>query len=517
MSDETFELIPGRLTVADIRRLSEPGTKIALDAAAPEAVEAALAVVDRVIDENRRVYGINTGMGSLADSVIAGDQLSELQRRLVLSNAAGTGALLTDRVVRRVMLLKLNTLGLANSGVRMALVDTLIGWINGGGYPCIPSKGSVGASGDLAPLAHLAVALIGVGEVRIDGEVLTADAALVRLGLEPLVLAPKEGLAMVNGTQVSLALALEGLFALEDVFAAVVLAGALSVEAALGSAGPFDPRIHRVRGQRGQADIAAAYLSLLEDSEFRAANAHAGRVQDPYSLRCQPQVMGVCLDAMRFAVEILGREINAVTDNPLVFADTGDILYGGNFHGQPVGMAADVLALALAEIGSMSERRIALLTDANMSGLPPFLAAGSGLNSGFMVAHVTAAALASENKALANPRSTDSLPTTANQEDYVSMATHAARRLIEMADNLAGIVAIELLASCQGVHLRRPLRTGPVLESVVERVHVVAPAFDQDRFFAPSIAAVKSLIVDGRFRTLVPAAILPAGARAVPA
>jgi histidine ammonia-lyase len=345
----------------------------------------------------------------------------------------------------------------------------------------------------------------------LDGETIGADAVLGRLGLAPLEFAPKEGLAMVNGTQVSLALALEGLFAFEDVFAATILAGALSVEAALGSAGPFDPRIHEVRGQRGQADIAAVYLDLLGNSEFRAANVDAGRVQDPYSLRCQPQVLGTCLDTMRFSVDILSREINAMTDNPLIFADTGDILYGGNFHAEPVGMAADVLALALAETGSMAERRIALLVDANMSGLPPFLAAESGLNSGFMVAHVTAAALASENKALANPRGTDSLPTTANFEDYVSMATHASRRLVEMADNLAGIVAIELLASCQGVYLRRPLRSSPVLEGVVEQVHGVAPPFDEDRFFAPSIAAVKSLIVDGRFRAIVPAEILPTG------
>ncbi len=511
MGGDAFVLTPGLLTIADVRRLSQPGTRIALDAAAREAVEAALAVVGRMIDENRRVYGINTGMGSLSDTIIAGGQLSELQRRLVLSNAAGTGALLSDRVVRRIMLLKLNTLGLAHSGVRMALVDSLIGLFNGGVQPCIPSKGSVGASGDLAPLAHLAVALIGVGEARMDGATLADGAALERLGLEPLVLAPKEGLAMVNGTQVSLALALEGLFALEDAFAAVVVAGALSVEEALGSAGPFDPRIHGVRGQRGQADIAAAYLGLLADSEFRAANIEQGRVQDPYSLRCQPQVMGACLDAMRFTVEILGREVNAVTDNPLIFADTGDILYGGNFHAEPVGMAADVLALALAEIGSMAERRIALLTDANMSGLPPFLIAEGGLNSGFMVAHVTAAALASDNKALAFPRGTDSLPTTANLEDFVSMATKAARRLGEMADNLAGIVAIELLASCQGVYLRRPLRSSPVLEGVVERVHGVAPAFDEDRFFAPNIEAVKSLVVGGHFRSLVPPDILPAG------
>ena len=511
MSDQIFILRPGQLTMADTRRLSEPGVRITLDPAAREAIRSAHAVVARAVEENRLVYGINTGMGSLADTAIDADQLSELQRRLILSNAAGTGEPFPDRVVRRIMLLKINTLGLANSGVRMALVDSLIELFNRDVRPCIPSKGSVGASGDLAPLAHLGVAMMGEGEVRMSAETIPAGVALERLGMEPLVPAPKEGLAMVNGTQVSLALALEGLFAFEDAFAAALVAGALSVEAALGSAVPFDARIHRVRGQRGQADVAGVYRALLHGSGFRAASVEAGRFQDPYSLRCQPQVLGAALDAMRFAADVFAREVNAMSDNPLIFADTGDVLYGGNFHAQPVGLAADVLALALAETGSMAERRIALLTDAHMSGLPPFLAADSGLNSGFMVAHVTAAALASENKALATPRSTDSLPTTANQEDYVSMATHAARRLVEMADNLAGIIAIELLASCQGVHLRRPLRSSAALEQVVERVHAAAPAFDEDRYFAPSIEAVKALVVNGHFRSLVPETLLPAG------
>ena len=511
MSDRTFVLKPGRLTMAQTRRLSEPGTRIALDPDARVAVRAAQAVVDQAVAQRRRVYGINTGMGSLADSAIDVDLLSELQRRLILSNAAGTGEPLPDRVVRRTMLLKINTLGLANSGVSETMVDALIALFNRDAHPCIPSKGSVGASGDLAPLAHLGAAMMGEGEMRLeDGETVPAGVALARLGLEPFVPAPKEGLAMVNGTQVSLALALEGLFAFEDAFSAALVAGALSVEAALGSTVPFDERIHRARGQRGQTDVASVYRTLLENSGFRAASAESGRVQDPYSLRCQPQVLGAALDAMRFAADVLGREVNAMTDNPLIFADTGDVLYGGNFHAQPVGLAADVAALALAETGSMAERRIALLTDAHMSGLPPFLAADSGLNSGFMVAHVTAAALASENKALANPRSTDSLPTTANQEDYVSMATHAARRLVEMADNLAGIVAIELLASCQGVYLRRPLRSSAALEQVVERVHAVAPAFDEDRYFAPGIEAVKASIVGGDFRALMPGTLLPA-------
>jgi histidine ammonia-lyase len=356
----------------------------------------------------------------------------------------------------------------------------------------------------LAPLAHLGVALLGEGEVRVDGETIPATAGLDRAGLAPMRLAPKEGLAIVNGTQASTALAVDGLFAAEAAFAAALTAGALSVEAALGRDMPFDGRIHAARGQPGQAEVAAVLRDLLKDSAVRALAAKHGRMQDPYSLRCQPQVMGACLDQLRYAAGIIERELNAVTDNPLVFAESNEILYGGNFHAEPVGLAADAIALALCEIGAMAERRIALLTDEHHSKLPAFLASDSGIDSGFMVAQVTAAALASENKSLAHPASADSIPTTGNQEDFVSMATFAARRLAEAADNVAGIAAIELMIAAQGLEFHRPARSSGALESVVAAIRERVPAYDHDRFLAPEIAAIKELVQSELFLDLVP-------------
>jgi histidine ammonia-lyase len=379
-------------------------------------------------------------------------------------------------------------------------------------YPCVPAKGSVGASGDLAPLAHLSATLLGVGEMRTRGSIIAAEEGLARAGIEPIALAPKEGLSLLNGTQVSTALALAGLFAAEDVFAAGVVAGALSVDAAKGSDTPFDPRIHAVRGQPGQSTVAAIYLDLLRNSGIRASHLECERVQDPYSLRCQPQVMGACLDHLKFAAQVLEREANAVSDNPLVFAESGEVLSGGNFHAEGVAMAADVLALAIAEIGALSERRIALLIDRTLSGLPAFLVREGGVNSGFMVAQVTAAALASENKSLAHPASVDSLPTSANQEDHVSMATFAARRLGEMAENTAGIVAIELLAACQGIDFHAPLETSPALTQAKSLIRARVPFLETDRPFAPDIAAVKALIARDAFGRLMPGGVLPSAA-----
>lgn len=378
-------------------------------------------------------------------------------------------------------------------------------------YPCVPAKGSVGASGDLAPLAHLAAALMGVGEVRREGRIMPAREGLAEAGLAPLELAPKEGLALLNGTQVSTALALAGLFAAEEVFAAAIVAGALSVDAAKGSDTPFDPRIHALRGHPGQAAVAALYRRLLEGSAIRASHLTCNRVQDPYSLRCQPQVMGACLDHLRFAAEVVGREATAVSDNPLVFPDSGEVLSGGNFHGEPLALAADMMALAIAEIGALSERRIALLIDHNISELPPFLVKEGGLNSGFMIAQVTAAALASENKSLAHPASVDSLPTSANQEDHVSMSTFAARRLGEMADNSAGIVAIELLAAAQGVEFHAPLRTSALLGEAMAAIRARVPPYEEDRYFAPDIAAAKALVKEGAFARFMPEGLLPSG------
>ncbi|HWA43704.1 MAG TPA: histidine ammonia-lyase, partial [Hypericibacter adhaerens] len=398
---QTFTLHPGRLSLADLRGLEGGGVSIALDAAAGPAIEASVETVRAVIRERRTVYGVNTGFGSLARTRIADAELAELQRRLVLSHAAGTGPALPDRVVRLVLVLKANGLARGHSGVRREAIEMLLKLYAAEALPVIPAKGSVGASGDLAPLAHMTAAMIGQGEIKLAGEVMPAQAALSALGLKPLALEAKEGLALLNGTQVSTALAAAALLEAERLFQAALVSGSLSVDAAAGSDVPFDPRIQAVRGQPGQIEVAELYRAILAESEIRRSHLDCDRVQDPYSLRCQPQVMGAALDMLRFACGAVEREMNAVSDNPLVFAEEGEILSGGNFHAEPVAMAADAAAIALAEIGSITERRIALLTDARMSGLSAFLVPEPGLNSGFMIAHVTAAALASENKGLA--------------------------------------------------------------------------------------------------------------------
>ncbi len=498
----------GRLGLAQLRRVARDGAaRVALDPDCRAAVDAAAEAVARLAAGDESVYGVNTGFGKLARTRIPRDKLRELQRNLVLSHAVGTGPLLDDACVRLTLVLKVASLARGCSGVRFAVIEALLRLLEARVYPCVPAKGSVGASGDLAPLAHLAAALLGVGEVRVDGRVVPAAEGLRRAELAPLELAPKEGLALLNGTQVSTALALQGLYAAEDAFAAAIAAGALSVEAAMGSHKPFDPRIQEVRGHPGQVRVAAALRALLTGSAIVEAHAHCDRVQDPYSLRCQPQVMGACLDHLEFAAGVLRCEANAVSDNPLVF-DGGEVLSGGNFHGEPVAMAADVLAIAIAEIGALAERRVALLMDPTLSGLPPlppFLAAQSGLHSGLMIAHVTAAALASENKSLAHPASVDSLPTSANQEDHVSMATFAARRLGDMADNTAGIVAIELLAAAAGLEHRaaeQGLHTTAALRRAVAALRERVPRVDGDRFLAPELAAAKAWVQAGALRAL---------------
>ena len=497
--DNPFQLTPGTLTLGDLHGMWRARRPISLDPAAAAGIDAAADTVAAVLRDGRRVYGINTGFGSLARTTIPDDQVSELQRRLVLSHCAGLGPPLSESVVWLIMVLKINALGRGYSGIRRSVLEALLTLLNAGAMPVVPAKGSVGASGDLAPLAHLSAVLLGEGEVMMDGERLPAGAVLKRLGLAPIDLAAKEGLALLNGTQVSTALALDGLFAGLDVFSAALAAGAMSVDAVLGSDTPFDPRIHALRGQPGQSAVARLLAGLLLGSEIRSSHLECDRVQDPYSLRCQPQVMGAALDVMDAAAGMLEREANAVSDNPLVFPDDGDILSGGNFHAEPVAMAADMIALALAEIGALSERRIALLTDANMSTLPAFLIAEPGLNSGFMIAHVTAAALASENKALAHPSSVDSLPTSANQEDHVSMATYAARRLGEMAWNSGQIVAIELLAAAQGIDLRRPLKTSPRLLDVMAALRKEVPFLDRDRPLGPDVNNTFVLLHSGWF------------------
>jgi histidine ammonia-lyase len=400
--------------------------------------------------------------------------------------------------VRLILALKATSLALGHSGVRREVIERLLALLDRDILPVIPAKGSVGASGDLAPLAHLAGCLLGHGEIRHAGETRPAAAVLQAIGQEPLTLAAKEGLAMLNGTQVSTALALVGLFRARAVLEAALLAGAMSVDAALGSDVPFDARLNAARGQKGQERVATRLRSLLAGSGIRASHLDCGRVQDPYSLRCQPQVMGACLDLLDAAAITLEREANGVSDNPLVMAEDGAILSGGNFHGEPVAFAADQIALALAEIGSLAERRIALLTDPNLSRLPAFLTPEPGLNSGFMLPQIAAAALASENQHLAHPMAIDSRPTSANQEDHVSMATYAARRLLEMTENAAHIVAIELLAAAQGIELRRPLTSSPSLEAALAGVRAISPFVAEDRSLAGDVTELTGAILDGR-------------------
>ncbi|WP_375749896.1 histidine ammonia-lyase [Vibrio sp. HN007] len=505
-----LELIPGKITLSELREVSRNPAKLSLDSESFEAIHASTQIVNDVIEQGRTVYGINTGFGLLANTKIAAEDLDELQRSIVLSHAAGTGELMCDHTVRLIMTLKVNSLARGFSGIRLSVIEALITLVNKEVYPCIPQKGSVGASGDLAPLAHMSAVLLGEGQARYKGEVISGQAALAIAGLEPINLAPKEGLALLNGTQASTAFALEGLFHAEDLFASAVVCGALSVEAALGSRRPFDERIHQVRGHKGQIDAAAAYRYLLtEESELGKSHSGCEKVQDPYSLRCQPQVMGACLDQIRHAGNVLLVEANSVSDNPLVFSNGADIISGGNFHAEPVAFVADNLALAIAEIGSLSERRMALLIDSNLSKLPPFLVENGGVNSGFMIAQVTSAALASENKTFAHPASVDSLPTSANQEDHVSMATFAARRLKDMSENTRGILAVELLSAVQGLDFRAPLKSSERLEQARAELRSRVPFYDKDRYFAADIEKATELLAEAVHNEFMPAELLP--------
>ena len=501
----------GILSLAELRRIYEHPAELSIGKAARSSILAANFLVDDIVAAGDAAYGINTGFGLLAQTRIPTQQLELLQRNLLLSHAAGVGEPLPDAVVRLTLALKVNALARGHSGVTSALVEALLALLRHEVYPLVPAQGSVGASGDLAPLAHLSAVLLGVGHVRVGGKILAAAEGLTIAGLEPLKLRAKEGLALINGTQVSTALALAGLFGAEDVFGAALVAGAMSVDALKGSDAPFDDRIHQARGQPGQIAVAREYRDLLAGSAIRASHLDCSRVQDPYSFRCQPQVMGACLDLVRNCAATLALEANAVTDNPLLFVEQGEVLSGGNFHAEPVAFAADTLALAIAEIGNLSERRTAVLVDPKMSGLPAFLVENSGLNSGFMIAQVTAAALVSENKALATPRSVDSIPTSANQEDHVSMATHAARRLGNMVENAAAVVGIELLAAAQGIDFHRPSRSSAGLEEVHARVRDRVARYDADRYFSPDIEAAKSLVLAARFAPLV-SRVLPSRA-----
>jgi histidine ammonia-lyase len=524
MTMTTLQINPGAMTLEDLQALHAGGVTLSLDPAARAQIAASAAVVQAAAAGDAPVYGVNTGFGKLANKRISQGELEALQRNLIRSHSVGVGAPLQPAVVRLMLALKAASLARGYSGVRQEVVDTIIAVHNAGLVPYVPSQGSVGASGDLAPLSHMTLALMGEGEMLVDGVRVPALGALEKAGIAPLTLHAKEGLALINGTQTSTALALHALITFEPVLESALVIGALTVDATRGSDGPFDPRIHELRGQPGQIDVARYYRALLAGSEIRKSHMEGDdRVQDPYCLRCQPQVVGACLDQLRHAALILVREANAVTDNPLVFAEdrvlagqrtaaperpepprgaasgasVGVLISGGNFHAEPVALAADAMAVAIAEVGAIAERRIAMLIDAGVSQLPPFLSADAGLNSGFMIAHVTAASLASENKSLAHPASVDSLPTSANQEDHVSMATFAARRLQPMISNVAVILGIEWLASAQGVEFLRPLRSSGALEQAHALLRAQCGAMPTDRYLAPDIERATALVSEG--------------------
>ncbi|MEZ5291348.1 MAG: histidine ammonia-lyase [Vicinamibacterales bacterium] len=490
-----------------------------LDPACQAGVDAGAHVIQRVVEAGAPVYGVNTGFGKLASVRIGDDDLATLQRNLVLSHCGGVGDPLPVAVTRLMMALKIVSLAKGASGVRWTTLQALAQCLDRGLVPVVPSQGSVGASGDLAPLAHMTAALLGVGDVHMGGRVVPAALALAEAGMAPLVLGPKEGLALLNGTQASTALALAALFEIERVFQAALVSGALTTDAIKGSDGPFDPRIQALRGQPGQIDAARALASLMAGSAIRRSHLVGdSRVQDPYCVRCQPQVMGACLDLLRQTARTLETEANGVSDNPLVFTDTGEVISGGNFHAEPVAFAADILALAVCEVGSIAERRISMIVDPALSGLPAFLTPKPGLNSGLMLPEITAAALAAENKQRAFPASVDSLPTSANQEDHVSMATHAARRLTPMAANAAQIVGIELIAAAQGCGFHAPLTSSERLERVVALIRTEIPPLDHDRYLADDLRAAAAMVRDGRVAEaagldVMPAIDPPAGSR----
>ncbi|MCV2874121.1 histidine ammonia-lyase [Defluviimonas sp. WL0050] len=495
----SLSLKPGAVTLADLARLYTEGLSAKLDRAAKPAVERAAAAIAEAAAGGGPVYGVNTGFGKLASVRVAAKDTATLQRNLILSHCCGVGAPIPRAHARLMMALKLLSLGRGASGVRWEVIELIEGMLAKGVTPAIPAQGSVGASGDLAPLAHMTAVMIGAGEAEFGGETLPGAEALARAGLTPVVLGPKEGLALINGTQFSTAFALAGLFDGWRAAQAALVTSALSTDAIMGSTAPLQPEIHTLRGHAGQIESAAFLRALLDGSEIRESHREGDtRVQDPYCIRCQPQVTGAAMDVMRQAARTLEVEANAATDNPLVLTEAGLIVSGGNFHAEPVGFAADMIALALAEIGAIAQRRIALMVDPTLShDLPPFLTPNPGLNSGYMIAEVTTAALMSENKHLAHPTVTDSTPTSANQEDHVSMAAHGARRLGRMVENLNRILGVELLCAAQGIQFRAPLQTSQPLQAVLSRLRTDIPSLAEDRYLAPDLEAAARLIATG--------------------
>ncbi|WP_394998876.1 histidine ammonia-lyase [Sphingomonas sp.] len=494
-------LAPGAVTLAQLRTLWN-GAPARLSDDALADIDTAAASVERIVAGGATVYGVNTGFGLLAQTRIPADRLADLQRNLILSHSCGLGEPLPRATVRLMIVLKLIGLGRGHSGVRRTVIDALQSLLDADAMPVIPSQGSVGASGDLAPLAHMVATLMGEGRIDLAGETLPAGEALARMNRAPLTLGPKEGLALINGTQASTAIALDALFLGERVFAAALGSGAMAVDALKGSCAPFDPRLHELRGQPGQIAVAARLRALLDASEIGTSHHDCDRVQDPYSFRCQPQVMGASLDLLVNAARTLTIEANAVTDNPILFPSSDEAISGGNFHAQPVAFAADIIAMALCEVGSLSERRTSVLVDPTMSRLPAFLTDDGGLNSGLMIPQVTAAALVSENKSLAFPASVDSIPTSAGQEDHVSMAPIAARKAVRIAHNAAGVIAVELIAAAQGLDYHRPLVTSPALAALHARVRALSPHLDTDRYWADEMAAIQAAVLAGSLADL---------------
>ncbi|WP_171232261.1 histidine ammonia-lyase [Ruegeria sp. HKCCA4812] len=495
----TLTLTPGTVTLSQLEQVFREERAVRLDPACRPAVEEAHKRIADAAAGEAAVYGVNTGFGKLASVKIAAEDTATLQRNLILSHCCGVGPAIPRALARLMMVLKLLSLGRGASGVRPEVITLLEGMLSQGVTPVIPAQGSVGASGDLAPLSHMAAVMMGAGEAEFGGDVMPGDAALSKAGLHPIELGPKEGLALINGTQFSTAFALSGLFGAWQAAQSALVTSALTTDAIMGSTAPLQPEIHTLRGHRGQIEAGVTMRALLAGSVIRESHRDGDtRVQDPYCIRCQPQVVGAAMDVLRQAATTLEIEANAATDNPLVLSETGLIVSGGNFHAEPVGFAADMIALAVAEIGAIAQRRIALIVDPALSfDLPPFLTPNPGLNSGYMIAEVTTAALMSENKHLANPCVTDSTPTSANQEDHVSMAAHGARRLGQMVANLERILGVELLCATQGVEFRAPLPTSETLQAVMARLRTVVPALGDDRYMAPEIEAASALIASG--------------------
>ena len=496
-------LTPGKTTLQQLEDIWRGNGAVVLDTDAKPKVEAAEALVRKAADGEDAVYGVNTGFGKLASIKIAAEDTTTLQRNLILSHCCGVGDALDIPTTRLMMALKLLSLGRGASGVGWGIISLIEAMLAKGVTPVVPVQGSVGASGDLAPLAHMAAVLIGEGQAVYEGQILPGCDALRKTGLEPIIPAPKVGLALINGTQFSTACCLVALFDAWRNAAASVVSAALSTDAIMGSTAPLIDDIHTLRGHIGQIEVARAQRALMQGSQIRESHRDGDtRVQDPYCIRCQPQVTGAAMDLLHFVAGTLEVEANAVTDNPLVLVDEGVIVSGGNFHAEPVAFAADQIALALSEIGAIAQRRVALMVDPTLSfDLPPFLTPDPGLNSGLMIAEVTTAALMSENKHLANPCSTDSTPTSANQEDHVSMAAHAARRLLRMNANLNTILGVELMCAAQGIEFRAPLTTSKTLQGVLATVRKSIPALLQDRYMAPDLAAATDLIANGTVLT----------------